>query len=326
MFKDLYHKLLGKLHINGRDFTVFLLSLLLAFSIWLIHNLSEVYSDTVGVSVVAESNLEGHAQTSSNSNAIVARCRTTGFNLIKLHASSKRKAVTVNFDKEDFHHKEGEYYYITAEALSNYVSELYGSGVSLESFTSPSVTFRFPYENHKKVPVQVVSLVTFKSQFMATSQMKLDPDSVMIYGEPLHLEQVDKVYTKSIELSNIHSSAHGLVSIEKINGIRMSITEVNYSLDVARFVEIPSTIVVKTRNVPSDRVLSVYPSKANVILRCIFPVTNDPTGKVNLYIDYQDFKNSINGRCVPKTSKLPQGVIDEVIDPQIFECVETFKK
>lgn len=325
MFKDLYHKLLGKLHINGRDLTVFLLSLLLAFSIWLIHNLSEVYSDTVSISVIAQSNLEGHAQTSSNSNAIVARCRTTGFNLIKLHAS-KRKAVTVNFDKDDFHHKDGEYFYITSESLSNYISEIYGDGVSLESFTSKYVTFRFPYENHKKVPIQVVALVTYQSQFMATGPMKLEPDSVMIYGEPYHLEQIDRVYTKSIALSNLHSSAHGLISIEKISGIRMSSTEVNYSLDVARFVEIPSTIVVKTRNVPSDRVLSVYPSKANVILRCVFPVTNDPSGRVNLYIDYQDFKNSINGRCVPRTGKLPQGVIDEVIDPQIFECVETEKK
>ena len=53
MWKDRLHKLFGRLHVDGRDISVFLMSLLLAFSIWLIHNLSLNYSDTVSVPVVA---------------------------------------------------------------------------------------------------------------------------------------------------------------------------------------------------------------------------------------------------------------------------------
>ena len=44
MLSEWYHRLLEKLHINGRDLAIFLLSLLLAFSIWIIHNLSLEYS------------------------------------------------------------------------------------------------------------------------------------------------------------------------------------------------------------------------------------------------------------------------------------------
>ena len=40
MWKDRLHKLFGRLHVDGRDISVFLMSLFLAFSIGLIHNLS----------------------------------------------------------------------------------------------------------------------------------------------------------------------------------------------------------------------------------------------------------------------------------------------
>ena len=49
MWKERLHRLLGRLHLDGRDISVFLMSLLLAFSIWLIHNLSLNYSDTISV-------------------------------------------------------------------------------------------------------------------------------------------------------------------------------------------------------------------------------------------------------------------------------------
>ena len=49
----LYHRFLEIFHINGRDFAVFLLALLLAFSIWLIHNLSLKYNNNISSTIVA---------------------------------------------------------------------------------------------------------------------------------------------------------------------------------------------------------------------------------------------------------------------------------
>ena len=57
--RKLLQRLLAYLHTNGRDVAVFLLSLLLAFSIWIIHNLSLRYNDYLKVSVVARCNIEG---------------------------------------------------------------------------------------------------------------------------------------------------------------------------------------------------------------------------------------------------------------------------
>lgn len=322
MLKDWIRRLFAKFNLDGRDISVLVVSLLLASVIWLIHNLSLNYSDTMSVPVVAKCNLDGHANVSSNSSIVAARCRTTGYALLRNRFKSERRAIEINFDPSDMQHVEGEVFSVSAAQLSNYVNELFGDGISLESFLSDKVQFRFPYENNKKVPVLPAQVLSFRPQYMAVGPMTLLPDSVTIYGEPHRLESIERVNTRTIELTNLSANAHGSVKIEPISGIRMSATETNYSLEVSRFVELTSVVTISLRNVPSGKRLSVYPSTAKVTYRCLFPLMQDPTEEVRFYIDYKDFVNSIEGKCVPSSSSLPQGVIDYVIEPEVFECVE----
>ncbi len=305
---------------------VFLMSLLLAFGIWLIHNLSLNYSDTMSVPVIAECNIDGHSNVSSNSNMIAARCRTTGFGLLRNHHKAKKDAIHVKFDTKDMHSGGGEQFYITAAELSNYVGELFGDGVRLESFLSETVQFRFPYENNRKVPVVPVCVLSFKPQYMAVGRMNVQPDSVMVYGEPLHLDKIDAVYTRTIDLVNLKSSAHGSVKLEPVAGVRFSDTEVNYSLDVSRYVEVKAEIAVGLRNVPAGKKLTVLPSTASAVFKCAFPMSHDPSDEVSLFIDWRDFESSKSGKCVPHATRVPSGVIEYSISPEVFDVVEEGKQ
>ncbi|MBR3013114.1 MAG: hypothetical protein IKH60_07375 [Bacteroidales bacterium] len=326
MLKEPLHKLLRKSGINGRDLTVFLLSLLLAFSIWISHNLSLQYSSVVSVPVIALSNIEGHQAESSNTSPVVARCRTTGYRLLRKNRMSRRGQLRVYFSPDDLHQEDEDLYYITSNELSGYFSEIFGDNVQLESFVSSRVQFRFPAENHKTVPVQAVSVVSFKPQYMALGAMKIVPDSVVVYGEPLHLQNIDRVVTEAITLQNLSSGAHGMARLEAPKGgIRLSVSEVSYALDVTRYVELHREVKVGTRNVPAGRDLTVYPSVVDVVFRCVFPLAYDPTEGVSFYVDYNDFASSINGRCVPRDSGLPSSVIDYSVEPKVLECIENLR-
>lgn len=327
MLKDWLHKLEGKLKLNGRDLAVFLLSLLLAFGIWVAHNLSLQYSSLISVPVIAVSNIEGHSDESANTSSIVARCRTTGYNLLNKNRSSRHRQLKVYFSPDDLHLEEGDMFYITSNELGGYVSEIFGDNVQLESFVSSSVQFRFPEENHKIVPVQAITVTSFKPQYMSAGSVKLVPDSVVVYGEPLHLQNIDRVYTETVTLQNLSSTAHGVAKLETPKGsVRMSVSEVSYSLDVTRYVEVSEDVKVGVKNVAGGRDISVYPSVARVVYRCAFPLAADPLDKAEFYVDYNDFATSINGRCVPRVIGLPAGVIDYTIEPQVFECIENIKK
>ena len=199
--KKLLYRLLYSLKHDGRDWTVFSLSLLLAFSIWLIHNLSLNYSDFLTIRMVAEcDNLEGHMVSSSNSCEVVARCRTSGYNIIKSKIALNRTPVRIRFDVQSLAHRSGEMYYITRTQLNEAAHLIYGEKVNVEYFLSDTLFFRFPYETSKRVPVFPVASIDFEPQYMTTDNLEIEPDSVTIYGEPYHLANVDRVFTETIKL------------------------------------------------------------------------------------------------------------------------------
>lgn len=321
----LYTRLLARLQDNGRDFALFGISLLLAFSIWLLQNLSMNYSQEISVPVIAESSIEGHAQVSSNSVSISARCRLSGFHLLRMHMKRRMAPKHIAFAPSEFQHLEDNDFVISANALSGHIKELYGDEVQLESFMASRFQFRFPVENYKKVPVQAIAVMDFKPQYMSLGGVQVAPDSVLVYGEPSVIEGVDRVLTRTISQKNISSSLHGTVQLEPQTGVRISASHVHYSVDVTRYVEVVKELKIETRNVPSGRSLSVLPSSTTAIFRCVFPLSSDPTDNIRLYVDYADFAKSINGHCIPKVSSIPSSIIDYTLDPQIVECVESSK-
>ena len=151
------------------------------------------------------------------------------------------------------------------------------------------------------------------------------PDSVLVYGEPFHLESIERAYTKPFVLRNLKDPARGVVRLENMKEVRLSQDEVEYKVDVERYVEISTSVQIRTRNVPAGRVLTVYPSTAKVTYRCSFPVVSDPAGNVVFYIDYKDFARSISGKCLVRNDGLPAGVIGFRIEPEVFECVESVR-
>ena len=298
-----------------------LFSLLLAFSIWLIHNLSLKYSEFIQVPVRLQCELEGHADVSANVDDVIARCQTSGYNILRAARLQHRKPLSLQVTPSVLHSRGGEIFYMTSDDLQEYTHLIFGENVSVEYFLKDTLFFRFPYETFKKVPVRPVYELDFVPQYTIVGEMDVEPDSVIIYGEPYRLEKIDYIYTGPVKLDDIRSEIHGIAKLEQIRGIRFSTDAVRYSADVVRYVEIQKTVPVYGRNVPEDKYMMVYPPYATVRFHCIFPYGGDTEDNVDFYIDYADFIRSRSGRCIARTDDLPDGVIDYSIEPEVFQCV-----
>ena len=293
------------MRLRGRETLLLVTSLLLAMLIWFFTNLSKEYLDVISIPVVAECNIQGHSGISSNTANVSARCKADGFRLLREHSAKTRRPVRVNFSRGDVHHAGGDRYYIAGNAKNSYAESIFGSGVTLESFVSDTLFFTFPSENNKVVPIRLV------------------PDSVTVYGEKSRLDLIDHVSTVPISLSDVHENRHGALRLRGIKGVRTSDGEVSYELPVARYVELRSVMPVPVLHAPAGHKLQVFPSHATVIIRCEFPVGRDPFESFRLYVDYDDYISSLTGRCVPRVGKLPPGVLDYRIEPEVFDCFET---
>ncbi len=298
------------------------LALVASLIIWVISNLSEVATDTVSVQVVAHSNILGHSNVSGESVTIAAVVSGSGFSLIRM-ALNRNKPVDVTFDSSDLVNREGDFYTVSDNTLFKYASQIMGPSVSVKSFLSYSVTFRFMKESYKKVPIVPVSFISCRPQYMPYSEMKISQDSVVVYGDPVRLESVERIMTERIVQREVRRSIHGVANLECPAGMRLSQNQITYSQEITRFVEYSSTATVSVRNLPVEKSLSIFPQTVHVTYRFVFPISGTPAQNVSFYVDYNEFVNSLTGKCMVHAENLPDVAIDWQCTPQMCDCVET---
>jgi hypothetical protein len=298
------------------------LSIALAFLVWFLVNMSQQYSGTISVPVVAQCNIEGHGPESSNTVLVSARCRTEGFRLVREYSRRERKVVKVKFNKADLRRTGADVYSVIGGAKNSYVDQFFGEDAQVEAFITDTLSFIFPVENHKKVPIDVPLSVSCRSQYMQSGPFRTIPDSMTVYGPAERLDAVERVVTSRLTLSDLNSSQHGLLKVTPIKGVRMSADEVSYELPVSRYVELSASVPVEVMNAPAGRTLQVYPPTAQVYLRCAFPIVKDPLASFKLYVDWKDFSSSLSGRCAPRVQRLPAGVLEYQVEPEVFDCIE----
>lgn len=306
----------------GREWIFLVLSFLIASLVWLLTNLSKTYSGTVSVPVVAHCNIDGHGLESSNTVLVSARCRADGFRLVRESSRRECKVVTVHFDRKDLRRLGPDTYGVIGGAKNSYTSQFFGDNVQLEAFITDTLKFVFPKENHKRVPVEVPHSVAYRSQYMQSGPITVSPDTVTVYGEQARLDAVERVITPRLVITDLNESQHGILKLNVPDGVRLSTDQVSYEIPVSRYVELQATVPVEVQHVPSGRQLQVYPPTAKVVLRCAFPLGKDPLASFKLYVDWHDFSTSLTGRCAPRVSHIPTGVLEYRVEPEVFDCVE----
>lgn len=307
---------------SSREWIFVALSALTAVAVWYLTNLSQEYAGTISVPVVAHCNIEGHGTESSNAVVVSARCRTDGFRLLREYSRKERKVVKVSFDPSDLRRIGPDTYAIMGGAKNSYVNQFFGDGAQVEAFITDTLKFVFPVENHKKVPVEVPRSILCRSQYTQSAAFRTIPDSITVYGDNAHLEAVEKVVSQRLVLNDVHESVHGVLKLNPLKGVRMSVEEVGYEVPVSRYVELQATVPVEVMNAPAGHQLQVYPQTAKVVLRCVFPLPKDPLKEFGLYVDWDDFSSSLTGRCAPRVRRLPKTVLNYRVEPEVFDCVE----
>jgi len=297
------------------------LAVVASLAIWLVVNLSRETTGLVSVPVIAHSSIVGRSEAAMESVQITANVTASGFRLLGL-ALRRNRPVNVAIDPEYLHHTEGDFFTVSANNLVRYSESIFGPQTKAQ-LASDYITVRFAPESFKKVPVVAVRQLRFREQHMATGEIKLTPDSVLVYGNPSRISGIDQILTRQISKYDVDRSLHGKVSLEVPAGTRLSAKEASYSLDVSRYVGITEKVRVGVRNVPEGKVLSVYPSTVDVKFRFIFPISGNPTGSASFYVDYNEFVASIGGKCMVRAEGLPEMTISWEADPEFCECVES---
>ena len=288
---------------DGKEWLLLLLSLLLAFIIWLLHSLSLQYSVFFEYNVELTSSLEGRSRSAASEDLLIVRGRSEGYYILRQRIG-RRKTLKVTAPVTALTHKDGDVFSVVCENIKSNIVEALGGNVDLEFIVTESMDFNFPRMVSKRVPVAPRTSISFDGQYMPLGRIELRPDSVDIYGDARLLETVDSVMTMTIS-----------------RRVEFSEDNIYYSLNVVRYIEESVDVPVTSIGVPEDKDLIVFPSTVRVTFRRIFSSTQYSPDDFVLAVDYADFIKTMESELIPEPVSVPAGVISWEISPRYVDCI-----
>ncbi len=308
---------------EGSEWVIMLVSLFLAFFIWSMYNLSAEYSVYFHYKVDLATNLEGRVSSSRSEDLLMLRGKATGFYIIK-HRYGNKNLVTMDIEDKHLHPLEGDdnKFYIVGREVREKIIEALSADVAVEYIATEFITFNLPKINHKKIPIVAKTSLYFKEQYIQKGPIRLRPDSVVIYGEDKYISTIDSLYTETISLNNVSSSAQGMIKPMRLRGVRTSQDQIYYSIEVDRYVEESISVPLKIINLPEGKDLISIPSEVVLKYRISFSDKKQFAKEdFILCIDYNDYLNTIDSKVFPKAKSIPESVFSFSIEPRFVECV-----
>lgn len=305
---------------DGKEWLLLLLSLLLAFVIWLLHSLSLQYSVFFEYNVVLNSSLEGRSRSAVSEDVLIVRGRSEGYYILRQRIG-RRKTISVTAPVSVLAQKEGDVFSVSCESIKSNIVDALGGNVELEFIVSDALDFSFPRIASKRVPIAPKASIAFSGQYMPLGKIELRPDSVDIYGDARLLETVDSVMTETISASGVNGPIQGICTLVPIRRVQYSEDNIYYSLNVVRYIEESLDIPVRTTGVPDGKELFVLPSTVRLTFRRVFSSTQYSPDDFVLAVDYDDFINTIDSELIPRLTTCPDGVISWEISPRYVDCI-----
>ncbi|MFA6676394.1 MAG: hypothetical protein WCS34_02235 [Bacteroidales bacterium] len=323
----MFYKKHNKYYINlkeGREWILLLTSLFLALFIWFIHNLSSEYSDYLEFSVKVQTDMPGRKNIAFSNNILIVRGKSTGFKLLKNKISNPSN-LNLHINSKYFHHQTHNIYYIKTSDIRMDIERALSDITFVENLRTDTLFFTFPSVVHKKVAVIPKSSISLHEQYMMIDKIKMDPDSIIIYGDENYLSRINAVFTMPITFRQLSKSKEGMIKILPMKSIRFSQKQVLYSIKVDRFVEeYIKNIPLRVINLPEGGNIKLLPSRINLVYRRSFGYKKALTADdFDYVVDYNDYINAIDSKVIPKALLSPQSVYYTEIDPPYVECVYT---
>lgn len=320
MFRNLIRRFKNR---ERRDWHVLLLSLLLAFFVWLIYTLSGEYSAFLEYELVARSEIPGHSDKSSTSATMIIRGKANGFYIIRRRIyKSVPMEIQVSPELWKKSEADDELYYLTEDALRELMPSIGLQNIELEYFVTSRLEFRFMEEEYKKVPVIPNVMATFRPQYMQTGDVRVEPDSVLVYGAAADLSRVNYVNTEAVYADNLNADEDGVTSLISPNGLRLSEKLVHYSISVSRYVEMKTQVQLSVVNLPAGERALLLPSRVTVIYRVPFPYQNPDDLDFSAGIDYNDVSRMSGMEMPVRLFSAPEGVLSYRFEPATVDFIE----
>ncbi|MFK5879404.1 MAG: hypothetical protein QM478_07895 [Flavobacteriaceae bacterium] len=293
---------------------VFLVFLSLSIVLWLLINLSKIYTSDVEFEVKYINLPIDKVLQSTPINRFDALVVSTGFTLLRYQLKSKELMI----DLKALAYKSGTtFYYLPNNHLSDLKAQL-DVDTKIDRIKQDTIFFNLGINISKKIPVKLVSDIHYKLGYNLIDKIFLSPDSVSIIGPKAQLDTIHIINTKQLVLTDVSEEIQQNIELQLPASKQIATSDlmVAVSAKVDKFTEgsfkAPFTVI----NIPEGYSVTTFPSEIEVTY--IVALSNFSKITEDSFIIECDFEQAINNELnylIPVLKQTPTLVSSYKITP-----------
>lgn len=235
----------------NQNYTVLLLSIGISFFFWLMLKMSTAHTFTQTITInyqVPESMTWAYLPV----NSLDVLLRGVGWDLIKSTLNKKSLEVDIELSIDTSQT-------ITESTLQDILRKnLQDNNIQIMNINPSRITLGLTPTYQKKVPIELVSDITFYPDHDFSKEISVEPDSVVLFGPQELLDSIKSWSTETLELSNLKQPVTKTLKLISPQDelIKLSTYSALIDIEVEEFtekvIELPIQIVSKTGNPIND--------------------------------------------------------------------------
>ena len=246
-----------------REFLIFLFFVAISFGFWMLQTLDGNFETEFTIPLRLKDVPKDVVITSDLQDEVRVKVEDRGTVLLNYMLGRSFLPISINFS--DYENSSSRVV-LPYEDLRKRVSSQLNSTTKLLSVYPDSIGFVYSQGKFKKVPVSVSGKITPGIQYYI-SDIKLSPDSVIVYAPAEVLKTVQTAYTMPLYCEDLTENTSLRTSLKKIDGAKYDPSFCDVSVSVDMYSEKTVEVPVVGIGFPANKTLRTFPSKVKVTFK-----------------------------------------------------------
>jgi hypothetical protein len=248
-----------------------LICVVISFSLWGLIKLARVYEAPVKFKVKFEQLPSNRVMVAAEDSVITLFLKARGHVLYSKILTARKNNLSIDLSGLRLRRDGDKYYsYIRTNRFMQEISEQLTEDAELLGVQPDTLKFIFEAEVRHKVPVKPDLSLSYAAQYQLYDSLKLEPDSVYIYGIKSIVDTLYVINTEHKSVKNLKGNRDvrlSLIRPETHPKVRLSHDSITVSISAERFTEASVEVPVKIENPEEGISYRTYPDKVTLTCR-----------------------------------------------------------
>ena len=302
----------------SKNFALFFLA---SIVLWFLTKLSKEYESTVTYPVTYQNLPKDKLVQEVPPSEVDIHIKATGFKIL----SGKLFPKTLEINAGNLSSKSKTDYYLLLPQQRLAIQKQMNNGVSIDHFIQDSVSMSLGVLSRKKVPVKLISDVSYQAGYHINGDIELEPDSVVVSGPESILDTLQFIATSKYTGSDISEPVHkelSLQTFESDQNVNFNVEKVNIDFSVEKFTEGTMKVPVVVVNLPDELTINTFPKEVELTYKVALSQFNQiQSTSFVIECDYQLSVENNLSYLIPKLTKQSDLVKNVKIAPNRIDFV-----